>query len=143
MILRKGNLLKRLTEYDCNFITTNSCVKWDGELVMGTGYALQIAKLHTGLPLIFGGMIEQFPEEYHLLRAGDFGAFQVKRHYASPAVIALIKQSAHELKEYANMQSESLFSLNFPGIGFGGLSREVVLPILQQLPDNVHVWEYK
>jgi len=142
MILRRGNLLKNLTEYDCNFITTNSCVKWYGELIMGAGYALQIAKLHPELPLIFGGMIQDFPKDYHLLRVGDFGAFQVNRYCYSPAVIALIKQSAHELKEYANMQSESLFSLNFPGIGFGGLSREVVLPILQQLPDNVHVWEY-
>ncbi len=32
-------------------------------------------------------------------------------------------------------------ALNFPGIGYGGLNRNEVLPIISILPDNVEIWE--
>jgi len=32
--------------------------------------------------------------------------------------------------------------LNFPGIGNGKLPRHQVLYLLEDLPDNIHVWEY-
>jgi hypothetical protein len=33
-------------------------------------------------------------------------------------------------------------AMNFPGIGWGGLNRLEVLPIISSLPDNVEIWEY-
>jgi hypothetical protein len=30
--------------------------------------------------------------------------------------------------------------LNYPGIGCGGLQKSRVRPIIEELPDTVHVW---
>jgi hypothetical protein len=69
------------------------------------------------------------------------GFFMVKQHWNDPAHIPTIMRSTAELIEIASQYVK--IDLNFPGIGNGKLKREDVLPIIEQLPDNVHVWEYK
>lgn len=69
------------------------------------------------------------------------GAFQVKFNWWAPAQLELIGYSTDMLlTRAANIPLESV-SLNFPGIGNGGLKREEVLPIIERLPANVTVWE--
>jgi len=71
------------------------------------------------------------------------GAFQVKYEFDEPADLMLIRRSVTYLEEIAKGYLGRRFDMNFPGIGAGQLSRKVVLPELESLPDNVHIWEYK
>ena len=70
------------------------------------------------------------------------GWFMVKDHWATPAKVAIIKESVEALVVDVAPYFKRI-DLNFPGIGNGKLKREDVLPIIERLPDNVHVWEYK
>ena len=76
----------------------------------------------------------------------------VKNHWAEEAKLNIIAESCaallHGLTPRGNKFSNGKYlhtvrvDLNFPGIGNGKLKREDVLPILEKLPDSVHVWEY-
>jgi len=45
------------------------------------------------------------------------------------------------LKFLATLFDDCIFGLPFPAINNGGLTKEVVLPIIESLPDNVLVFE--
>jgi hypothetical protein len=69
-------------------------------------------------------------------------AFQVKNHYRDLARLDLIESAVRMLDNTARrLRPKDSYSLNFPGIGNGGLPRSAVLPLLQVLPDNITVWE--
>lgn len=69
------------------------------------------------------------------------GIFQVKRDWGKPALLDLIAESSEMLRRYALARPGELISLNFPGIGNGQLERDAVMPIVEQLPDNVILWQ--
>lgn len=136
---------------DAFCITTNSYIRNDGEVVMGRGIAKQAKELFDDLPLALGKKIEKTCG--HL---GTYGvmpsnrseidqmvAFQVKTHFKNDADLSLIEQSTKSLGQIAHKYSERRFDLNFPGIGNGGRSQDEVMPIVEQLPDNVHVWRFR
>lgn len=162
MKLRKGDIWEvhddPSTDSRTNFlVTTNSCLKKGGALVMGAGFAKEVRDRHPG-----GGpnnipAIDQVAGEavrWSVGHLGHYGTvwlrdsyyrqwalFQVKRHFKEDADPNLITFSAARLKAVAESLPDETFHLNFPGIGNGRLRREDVLPLLQGLPDNVHVWE--
>ena len=72
----------------------------------------------------------------------NVGYFMVKDHWAEPAKLSIIEESVESLMGFLS-DDERRVDLNFPGIGNGKLRREDVLPIIQRLPDKVHVWEYE
>ena len=116
---------------------------------MGRGIAKQAAERFPELPYDFG---KRFSPEYAgyqgLTNTGHIrkydgqmiGYFMVKRHWREPARLDVIKDSVTDLCEYVYVFDR--VDLNFPGIGNGRLSREDVLPLLEPLPNHVHVWEY-
>lgn len=124
-------------------------VKNDGRLVMGRGIAQQVRDSYPGIDLAFGKLIQRHFKgklpTYHLIHAQidfpKFAAFQVKYHWAEPANLKLVKGSCEVLHEYATFYNKDRFYLNFPAIGNGRLSRKDVLPIVDQLPKNVTLWE--
>lgn len=128
-------------------ITTNPIVKKDGSVVMGRGIALQAKQRFPKLPYDFGECLSWHPTK----TCGYIGTyddthiwfFMVKHHWAQKADFGVISDSTEQLRILANFADERRFDLNFPGIGNGGLDREDVLSIIQELPDNVHVWEYE
>lgn len=132
--------------YDVLLVTTNAMVRKDGALVMGRGAALEATKLWPNLPYHLGRVIIVRPE-YGLVVPGPIvsgpriGAFQVKHHWREEASPELILYSTLKLKAVATTFPDARFAVNFPGIGNGRLGREVVLPIIEKLPDNVDVWE--
>lgn len=68
----------------------------------------------------------------------------VKDHWQEDAKLSIIEESAICLDNWLfDMTSDIRVDLNFPGIGNGKLKREDVLPLLERLPDNVHIWEYE
>lgn len=145
MILERGDMWSVFDKSDHFCITTNSYIRKDGALVMGRGIAKEAAQRIPGIEFRAGRQVK--------LECGHLGVyqpiycdpivlFQVKRHFSSPASIDLIRLSCAALSVWASAHTNDRFDLNFPGVGNGKLRREDVLPIINTLPDNVHVWEY-
>lgn len=140
---------------DVLMVTTNGFVKNNGCLVMGRGAAWCMSQKYPDTPSIFGNLIKKHVEDfgskihtpYGVLIAPGFrnpllGAFQVKRHFKDKADLELIAYSTAVLTTWANGGWRGLtIALNFPGIGNGQLERGEVLPYIEELPDNVEVWE--
>ena len=53
----------------------------------------------------------------------------------------IIEKATELLNLLAENRPEQRWDINFPGIGNGYLKREDVLKIIENLPDNVYVWE--
>jgi hypothetical protein len=91
------------------------------------------------LVMTFIGMVAKYDGQ-------TMGWFMVKDHWKEPAKLDIIRHSTRELTKLAGwarpQKPDYRIDLNFPGIGNGRLRREDVLSIIEQLPDNVHVWEY-
>lgn len=145
-----GNMWSIWNTTDFFIVTTNSSVRYDGELVMGRGLAAQLKRRCPDLPAAAGQHIENLGT-YGLLLLGPWayrqgtpqvGLFQVKHHFARPANVHLIHRSTHMLKILALKHPDKRFDLNFPGIGYGKLEVGEVAPIIEQLPDNIHVWRW-
>jgi hypothetical protein len=119
-------------------VTTNATIRKDGALVMGRGAALEATKRYPGIAYECGKIICNSGSTYGVLRIRpDFYIFQVKRHWAEPADLELIKGSALRLQFIATSIPNKNFRMNYPGIGNGRLKREDVQPLLKTLPDNV------
>jgi hypothetical protein len=68
------------------------------------------------------------------------GLFQTKRFWKGQANVGVIGHAAGLLREWAEAHPQAAVHMNCPGIGFGGLGLDVVLPLLQGMPPNVTVW---
>lgn len=158
MILERGNMWDVFGKTDLFMITTNPIRRNDGAVVMGRGIAKEASTRYPRMPYDFGYRLAQaehwqaYEDALHPVNIGiidrydeqPVGWFMVKHHWRSPADVTVIDKSARLLAGWANGKARLIkrIDLNFPGIGNGKLDREEVLPLLQQLPDNVHVWEY-
>jgi hypothetical protein len=131
-------------------ITTNPVVRNDGACVMGAGIAKQFAQRFPNGPFDLGQEIILHERADYVLDYGAIGTydgqlvqfFMVKDHWGNPAKLRIIRDSARRLREVARHHRDQRYDLNFPGIGNGKLTKEEVLPMIEDLPDNVHVWEY-
>ena len=151
MILEHGNMWSILGETDGFCITTNSNVRTDGALVMGRGIAREARDRFPDLAYKAGAWILEHcgsNGKYGLLNMGKFGTnacillFQVKYLWSDNADLELIKNATRELKATAEKYPQKRFDLNYPGIGNGKLQLRNVQPLLETLPDNVHVWRF-
>lgn len=142
-----------LTNYDYVLVTTNSFIKKDGDLVMGRGAAKEAAGKFPGLARAAGnyvrdvcGHLGTYHCEPQIMYAHDtyttLGIFQVKKHFKDDADLGLIKESADSLNKLFRDSPHLKVALNFPGIGNGNLKREEVIWTLEELPDNIDIWEY-
>ena len=141
MKLKSGNIW---TIYDsCGLLvfTGNNTIKSNGALVMGKGLAKEVRDRFPGIDLEIGKRIEG-RRIYGLVLVPDFriGALQVKYNFADQADLGLINYSIKELAKYARSNKKLEIHINFPGIGYGRLNKEDVLPIIETLPDNVSIW---
>jgi len=143
MEYQTGDLLKYAGNYNYMLVTTNSFIKKDGSLVMGRGFAKQIRDIYSGIDLILGNLIKKscgHLGKYGVIFYGHLGIFQVKYNYMQSAEIDLVEYSTSMLVNIANRQPNKLFAMNCPAIGNGKLHLEIIHPIINRLPDNVHVW---
>ena len=139
-----------LWDSDCDIkaVTTNSFVRQDGALVMGKGAALQAARKFPELPFVAGQkLLWKFG---HLSRYGwlylpelNIGLFQVKRHWKNDAELRLIKYATEDLCKFLQKHSSITVAMNFPGIGNGRLSFDLVKPIVESLPDRVDLYLFR
>jgi len=141
-----GDMWSVWEESDLFLVTTNGSLKRDGALVMGRGIAREALDRFPGLDLVLGKAIGRSGREYGLLvsprwPAAKLGAFQVKLRYWDDATPELIRLSTEMLLEWLEEHPDARVDLNFPGIGYGRLSPDVVRPIIEVLPPNVYIWQ--
>lgn len=148
MILKRGDMWSQFGMGGLFMLTTNPIIKRDGSVVMGRGIALQAKKRFPKLPFDFARQLTRrlgrgLPKVGTIGRYGGqaVGYFMVKRHWQHPAELSIIADSVTALIPFSRQYS--IVNLNFPGIGNGKLKREDVLPLLEVLPNNIHVWEYE
>ena len=149
MILEKGNMWDVYHKTDVFMITTNPIMRQDGAVVMGRGIALEAKTRFPQLPYDFGKRLKELHPEIDQQFVGCIGNyegtdiywFQVKHHWKEQADLGVIASSCFYLKHGFDWQNKRI-DLNFPGIGNGKLPRESVLYLLENLPDNIHIWEY-
>lgn len=143
MILEKGDMWDAFGK-GIFMITTNPIRRKDGAVVMGRGIALQAKTKYPQLPFDFGERLVE-SEFRNIGMIGEYDNvpvwwFMVKDHWANNADLMIINQSVELLQ---HIKKDIRVDLNFPGIGNGKLKKEDVLPLLEDLPDNIHVWEFK
>ncbi len=147
-----GNMWDVWDDADLFLITTNSFIRKNSQLTMGRGMAFDAALRDKQMALYFGRELKK--ADMHLKVYGLFipslwphrreGAFQTKLHWQDRADTDIIIESTRQLFVWAethNGDSPKNIHLNFPGIGYGGLDRKKVLPIVEILPNNVTIWE--
>lgn len=144
MKLLRGDMWSAWERADLFCITTNSFIRSDGTLTMGRGIALQAKQRFPGIERALATHIQHLGA-YGLLiserwPAAKLAAFQTKRHFADNSELKLIQLATDRLLIWALTHHDAEIHLPFPGIGNGRLSREAVLPIIGDLPDNVFVW---
>lgn len=149
MILERGNMWDIFGKTGLFLLTTNPIRRKDGAVVMGRGIAKEAKERYPDLPYRFGKRLDSKDAKGQRALTGEIdtfddqivGFFMVKNHWADEAVPSIIEDSVNDLLSWAPHHLYRI-DLNFPGIGNGRLSRDIVLPIIEKLPDNVHVWEY-
>lgn len=133
---------------DVYLFTGNSCITKNKKLVMGRGAALACRDLFEGCDKQFAAKIQASKnnpnycvEFIELAPRKLLGVFQVKYNFADKADINLIKTSTGILARIATQKPDLKFHMNFPGIGYGGLQYNLVLPIVDKLPNNVILYK--
>lgn len=139
MKIVKGNLFDSTDHFI--LVTTNATIKNNGKLVMGAGAAKQAVHLLGDIDMFLGDLIKKSdtPKEYGIILGKKYGAFQVKKEFYESANISIISKSLQDLKDLSRMMPLKRFSINFPGIGNGKLSYEVVKDLIDsyELSDNI------
>ena len=148
MKLAQGDMWSVYDRADLFLVTTNGVVTKDGRLVMGAGIAKQACDRFPGLDEALGKAALAAGAPYGLLVSprwpkAKLGVSQTKGEWKAGASPALIDLGTHMLLEWCEEHPTAQVHLNMPGVGLGGLPRELVLPILKPLPDTVTVWEFK
>ena len=133
-------------------VTTNSWTKKNNALVMGRGAAQQARDRIRLIDREAGCLVQLFEQrhghrDYGFLVVRDpyreglvgFGIFQVKRFYGDPGDLGLIELAVQKLSAWATEHPDVNIRMNYPGIGYGRLGRDLVEPLLDVLPQNVTI----
>lgn len=167
MKLSKTNLWDSESDLIC--VTTNGCIGTANQLVMGKGSAGEAQKRSAQLAKIAGNAIIDSGSSLRVGSAGTYdvflygfitvefienpgnpfgqsisrlGLFQTKLLYSKQSLLSVIGFSTTLLNCYLRVRKNISIAMPFPGIGYGKLRRQDVLPIIKELPDTVIVHEY-
>ncbi len=147
MKIRQGDMWSAYDQVDLFLITANCVVLPSKKLVMGAGIAKEAAERFPLAPSVFGEAVAKVTKEPRdtyglcLVPGWKLGLFQTKHHWINGTPLELIQASAQKLAEWCFLNPDKKVCLNFPGIGYGYADRVLVLPLLNDLPDTVEVWE--
>lgn len=142
-----GEMFNELGLADLFLVTANSCIKQDGSLVMGVGAAGRLAKKYPHIAFEAGQLVREVCGhlgEYGVLiiteiEGKHIGIFQTKKNYQQPSSLPLIEYSCKLLQKIAGHYNRVV--VNFPGIGYGLLERDLVKVYTDTLPKNVYIYE--
>lgn len=127
---------------DIRVITTNGCVKKNGEAVMGRGCARQAANRYPGIAVQLGRLLKDHGNVVHFLSLSVPGqylvTFPVKHNWWEDADLDLIESSAYTLSYLCNPIIK--VAMPRPGCGNGRLLWKEVRPVLEPiLDDRFHI----
>lgn len=129
---------------DIYLATTNSVINLNGELVMGAGVAKEMKLRYPESSKLFAESMMDNPQYQKygviIIKHLGIGAFQTKYDWRNPSPVELIEYSTNALLKYCMNNPTTTIFLTYPGIGNGGLIKDVVRSIIQQLPDTVTIW---
>lgn len=140
-----GNVWELMKNYDVVCITTNGMVKKNGECVMGRGIACQFKIRYPFAPKILGDKINKNGNILQPIMWNEditFMAFPTKHKWFEKSDLNLIYQSALDLASIALASPDKKILLPKPGCSNGGLDWKDVKPIIDFLPDNVHIVDF-
>ena len=166
MKMRRGDMLDVIEQSHMFVISTNGILKRDGSLVMGGGIAKQIADRYPSIPAQAGELIKSggfkrtresnwkysgtsYNYEFLQLPGTSICLLQVKSAWWDNAKLFLLYKSVLALRDSIDRfvvenKCDPVVHMNLPGVGLGGLSRNIVLNQIEPvLPDCVTVWEYE
>jgi hypothetical protein len=124
-------------------VTACSYLTVDGTLFMGKGLARELKVKVLGIDEIFGRMLLSnggHLGSYGLMNYEKYAVLQVRRHYDDKPDLALISFGIQRLRIFAE-ETGYIIHLEYPGLAYKELTPREVGPILNALPDNIHVWE--
>jgi hypothetical protein len=132
---------------DLFLVTANSFIKQNGSLVMGAGAAGKLTKLYPHIPFEAGQLVREVCGHLGVygvlvlteLKGKHVGIFQTKKNYMQPSSVALIAYSCELLCKLAAHYNRVV--VNFPGIGYGLLEKDLVQVYTDTLPNNVYIYE--
>ena len=142
-LFKKENIWNDFDSLDYICVTTNAMTKSDGNLVMGAGIAKQASIKESQLKIVWGNQLREkglINKLYGLLAYNKYIAFQTKLDWKNPSTIEIINYSTNKLKLLAEKYPDKIFGLPYPGINNGKLTKEIVKPLLNDLPNNVVVY---
>ena len=116
-------------------ITTNGSLTRDGRAVLGRGCARQAGLRFPDLPEHLGRLIAENGNHVQIIDA-DLVSFPVEETAWSLPDPALIRRSALELRDLAELEGWQLVVVPRPGCGGGGLDWSVVRPLLAAVLDD-------
>jgi len=142
-----GEMFTQLGYADLFLVTANSYIKQNGSLVMGAGAAGKLAKLYPHIPFEAGQLVREVCGHlgtYGVLVLTELdgkhvGIFQTKKNHMQPSSLSLIIYACEMLCKLAAHYGRVV--VNFPGIGYGLLERDLVKVYTDMLPDNVYIYE--
>lgn len=123
--------------------TANSTIRANGNLVMGAGSAKSVRDIYQGIDKQFGSKIvnlQEFNVTFVKWKEQWIGAFQTKLHWQKESPLYLVRDGVEKLTRIANERPQWVFHLPCPAVNHGGQSVKDVLPLLEQLPDNVIIY---
>lgn len=143
----KGDLYSdsEFCKYDYVGFTANSVLTKDGRLVMGAGNAKVVRDKFKGIDKRLGEVINgcKNPETYLIVKDTDTNIFalQTKVDWKDKSPLGLVKASIRYLKVLTERKPNRLFAVPYPAISHGGLTKDVLVRYIEELPDNVYIYE--
>lgn len=122
-------------------ITTNGTVTKAGKAVMGRGCAREACERIPGIDKMLAAHLRWRGNTPTMLLNG-LATFPVKREWGDTASLDLIRFGAEWLAREAFKNPDTVYVLPRPGCGNGCLKYYDVRPLLECLPDNVHVIDF-
>lgn len=130
-----------MSKYDYIGFTGNSTINSKGALVMGAGNAKVVRDKFKGIDQRLGEKISNL-SRYLIVLDNDTNIFalQTKINWKDKSPIDLVSESINVLCESATQMPNQKFACPFPAVNHGGLSKNIVMPLIEKLPDNVFIY---
>lgn len=144
-------------KYDVFLFPSNGVIRNSAPpaLVMGAGVARAVRNSFSGIDIAFAEIIKRRGTQengvwkYGVVVSANkwgvstftrVGAFQSKLDWRDPSSLDILDYSVQRLCDALDMYPWKVM-MPFPATGNGKLTQDQVLPVIERLPDNVHVYE--
>ena len=115
----------------------------NGELIMDQNIKDKIKRSDLNFERAFGKIIQDTNRErsiYGLILYGQYGVFQIG-YKPCELDMNLFKFSMSKVSDKAKKNWFEIYNMDISSIGNGNGEIDLMMPVLEMLPDNVRIWE--